>query len=122
MALTQKQIDNRGKKRDALKAQMDELQKQIDEIDNEMKAECEQLGVEELRGENYIVRWARQIRNQFQSAKFKADHADLYAQYQKAEERRPFTFGEMTEKDKAAVKAAKTATTAAPVPLARATA
>lgn len=100
MCMTQKQIDNRGEKRAALVAQIKELQAKVDAIDDEMKAECVALGVDKLTGKEWKVTYKEQISRKFQSAKFAADHKDLYEAYRLPVASRPFNFTPLTEKEK----------------------
>jgi predicted phage-related endonuclease len=120
--LTKKQIDNRFEKREALKAQIAELEAQVSAIDDEMKAECQRLGLEYLYGENARVRFALVIKPQFQGKKLKADHPELYAAYTAPTESRPFYFERISEKEKAANKtaAALAAVPASAIPVAAA--
>lgn len=95
--LTRTQIDNRGKKREALLAQISELQKQVDLIDAEMMAECTTLGVDILTGKTYEVTWKEQVSNCFNSKAFIADHAALYEAYKRPVRKRPYTFKAMSK-------------------------
>ena len=118
--LTETQIDNRFAKRQALLAQIDALKAQVDAIDDEMKAECERLGVGRLYGNKARVRWDPIVKSAFNSAAFKKDHADLFAAYQKTQESRPFYFEKLSDKELAELRTARAinAATVAPVPVA----
>ena len=77
-----------------LKAQKDELEEQIIEIENRIKAHLGEY--ERGEGEKYKVSWKTQTRSTFDSKKFIADHPDVdVSAYYKKSNSRPF---KVTEK------------------------
>jgi len=127
MALTAKQIDNRFAKREKLLAQIEDLKKQVAAIDDEMKEECDRLGLSLLLGDKSQVRYAEVVKPSFDSSRFKADHAALYQAYQVDKKTRPFYFEKLSAKNAKMAQAAKAAAAAeraaaaadlAPVPVA----
>ena len=55
--MTEKMIENRVKKLRAIEAQQKELEAAADAIRAELKADLEEKGVEELKTQNFILRW-----------------------------------------------------------------
>ncbi len=79
--MTNKQLDNRIKKLQALEAQQKELEKQAEEIRAELKADLESKGEEEHDTGNFIIRWKEIITNRLDSKALKKALPDVFAMY-----------------------------------------
>ena len=55
--MTEKMIENRIKKLQAIEAQREELEEAAEAIRAELKADLEQKGVDELKTPNFLIRW-----------------------------------------------------------------
>ncbi len=64
-------------------ALLDEAQKAVEGLRDEIKAEMVEQEAEELQCGKYIVRWTSVLSNRFDSTAFKAVYADLYKKYTK---------------------------------------
>lgn len=89
--MTERMLKNRIDKLDAIAAQQKELEEQAEAIRNEIKADMEQKGVDEITAFGRIARWKEIISNRFDSRTFKAEHADMYGQYVRQTTSRRFT-------------------------------
>ena len=88
--MTNKQIDNRIEKLEALEAQIKALEKQADAVKDELKAE---LGdSEHLETAKHRVNWARVLTERLDSKALKAEHPKMYSQYVKTTESRRFSY------------------------------
>jgi len=74
---------NRIQKLKTLEGQQKELERQIEELKADIKADMKREGLEELRAVEHIVRFTTVITNRFDSKAFKAEHSRLYNQYMK---------------------------------------
>lgn len=79
--MTNKQLDNRIKKLQALEAQQKELEKQAEEIRAELKADLESKGEEEHDTGNFIIRWKEIITNRLDCKALKKALPDVFAMY-----------------------------------------
>ena len=80
--LTNKQIDNRAKKLEALEAEITELEKKAEAVKAEIKAELEERDIEELTTESgRIIRWQFITSKRFDSKAFKNAHPAMYAAF-----------------------------------------
>ena len=66
-----------------IQAEIKELEAQADALKQKMITEMDARQVEELAVGEYTIRWNLYESNRLDTAKFKADHADLYAAYTK---------------------------------------
>ncbi len=89
--MTEKMIENRVKKLQAIEAQQKELEAQADAIRAELKADLEERGVEELQTKNFLLRWKEIVSNRIDSKALKAALPDVYGQFCKASVSRRFT-------------------------------
>lgn len=89
--MTEKQIENRIKKLQAIEARQKELEQQAEAIRTELKADMEQRGVEELQTRNFVVRWKEIISSRLDGKALKAALPEIYAQYCKQGSSRRFT-------------------------------
>ncbi len=88
--MTEKMIENRVKKLQAIEAQQKELEA-AEAIRAELKADLEEKGVEELKTKNFILRWKEIISSRLDSKALKAALPDVYGQFCKATTSRRFT-------------------------------
>ena len=93
--MTERMIENRVKKLQAIEAQMKELEEQAEalkaEIKAEIKADLEAKGVDELQTKNFIIRWKEIISSRLDSKALKAALPEIYNQYCKPSASRRFT-------------------------------
>lgn len=89
--MTDRQIKNRIEKLDAIAAQQKALEEQAEAIRNEIKADMEEKGVDEISAFGRIARWKEIISNRFDNKAFKAEHAEMYNLYTKQSSSRRFT-------------------------------
>ena len=88
--MTEKMIENRVKKLQAIEAQLKELEAAADAIRAELKADLEEKGVEELQTKNFLLRWKETVSNRIDSKALKAALPDVYRQFCKASVSRRF--------------------------------
>ena len=89
--MTEKMIENRVKKLQAIEAQQKELEAQADAIRAELKADLEEKGVDELKTKNFILRWKEIISSRLDSKALKATLPDVYSRFCKPSTSRRFT-------------------------------
>ena len=88
--MTEKMIENRVKKLQAIEAQQKELEAAA-AIRAELKADLEEKGVEELKTQNFILRWKEIVSSRLDGKALKAAFPDLYGQFCRASVSRRFT-------------------------------
>ena len=89
--MTEKMIENRVKKLQAIEAQRKELEAAAEAIRAELKADMEERGVEELRTQNFILRWKEIVSSRIDSKALKAALPDVYGQFCRVSSSRRFT-------------------------------
>ena len=89
--MTEKMIENRVKKLQAIEAQQKELEAAAEAIRAELKADLEEKGVDELKTTNFLLRWKEIISNRIDSKALKAALPDVYGQFCRASVSRRFT-------------------------------
>lgn len=89
--MTEKQIENRIKKLQALEAQQKELEAQAEALKAEIKNDLEEKGVDELHTANFIIRWKEIISSRLDGKALKAAYPDIYGNFCKASTSRRFT-------------------------------
>ena len=89
--MTEKMIENRVKKLQAIEARQKELEAAAEAIRAELKADLEQKGVVELQTKNFVLRWKEIISNRIDSKALKAALPDVYGQFCRATTSRRFT-------------------------------
>ena len=89
--MTERMIENRVKKLQAIEAQQKELEAQANAIRAERKADLEEKGVDELKTKNFILRWKEIISNRLDSKALKAALPDVYGQFCRTSASRRFT-------------------------------
>ncbi len=68
----------------------DELNAEIEATKDAIKALMTEQGVDTLTGDDFKVTWKSVQSSRFDSKKFKADHADIYALYTRKTETKRF--------------------------------
>lgn len=89
--MTEKMIENRIKKLQAIEAQREELEATADTIRAELKADLEEKGLQELKTKNFIVRWKEIVSSRLDGKALKAALPDVYSQFCKASTTRRFS-------------------------------
>ena len=75
----------------SVRQMIEELQAEAEALTDKIKAAMIDQGTEVLQGDGRKARWTNVKSSQFDSKRFKADHADLYGQYSKATTTTRFT-------------------------------
>ena len=89
--MTEKMIENRIKKLQAIEAQQKELDVAADAIRAELKADLEEKGLQELKTKNFIVRWKEIVSSRLDGKALKAALPDVYSQFCKASTTRRYS-------------------------------
>jgi predicted phage-related endonuclease len=89
--MTERQLKNRIEKLDAIAAQQKALEEQAEAIRNEIKADMEEKGVDEISAFGRIARWKENISSRLDSKALKAALPDVYGQYSKQTVSKRFT-------------------------------
>ena len=84
-------IENRINKLQKLEAQIEALEAEATMIRNEIKADMDAKGVDELHTKNFVVRWKEIVTSRFDSKAFKAKMPELYQQFVKSARSRRLT-------------------------------
>ena len=91
--MTDRMIENRIRKLQALEAQIAEIEKEAEAVRAELKADLEAKGQEEITtAHGLIVRWKTIISSRFDSSAFRKAHNDLYNAFQIPSESHRFTY------------------------------
>lgn len=93
MCYTDRQYDNRARKILDLMYARDDIQKQIDALEAEIKADMGDT--ERVDTGNYRITWQTIRSQRFDPTAFKAAHEKLYSQFMKPSECRRFTIKEV---------------------------
>ena len=75
--MTEKMLQNRVKKLKALEAQQKELERQIEFLKDEIKADMSEKGVESQTAGEFLIRWTVVIGSRFDCKKFQQEHEKL---------------------------------------------
>ena len=89
--MTEKMIENRIKKLQAIEARREELEAVADAIRAELKADLEEKGLQELKTKNFIVRWKEIVSSRLDGKALKAALPDVYSQFCKVSAPRRFS-------------------------------
>lgn len=89
--MTNRQLDNRIKKLQAIEAQQKELETQANVIRSELKAELEANGEDEHQTGNFVIRWKEIISSRIDSKALKAAFPDIAGQFTHQTTSRRFT-------------------------------
>lgn len=79
----------------ALKAQIKELSKKADAIEEELKKDLDRRKQESVTTEKYIIRWTHVLSNRFDTSAFRADHPKLCEQYTRPSTSRRFSIADL---------------------------
>lgn len=90
--MTNRQIDNRIKKLQNIEAQIEELKAQADKLKDEIKSDMEEKKVDEVKTENFIVRWKEIVSKKLDSKSLKSEYPDLYSRFSKESVSKRFSF------------------------------
>lgn len=71
-----------------LKAYREQLDAEITAIEEQIKAEMDAQGVEEMRVDIFKVMWKKIVSNRFDTTAFRKAHEDIYSLFTKATESR----------------------------------
>lgn len=74
-----------------LKAMAEELAAEITAIEDSIKADMNEKGIDEMQVDVFKIRYKTVTSSRFDSAAFKTTHSELYNQYQKQTTTRRFT-------------------------------
>lgn len=66
---------------------------EVEALKDQIKAEMNSRGVEELEAGQYIARFTTVLSNRFDTTVFKREHAEMYKQYTKQTTSRRFSIG-----------------------------
>ncbi|MBR3559932.1 MAG: hypothetical protein IKN81_00115 [Oscillospiraceae bacterium] len=75
----------------SVRAMIAELEAEAEALTDKIKSTMIERGEEVLQGDGWKASWKNVNSSRFDSKAFKADHADLYAQYSKATTTTRFT-------------------------------
>lgn len=89
--MTERMIENRIKKLQEIEAEQKKLEAAANAIREELKADLEEKGVDELKTKNFIIRWKEIISNRLDSKALKATLPDVYGKFCKTSTSRRFT-------------------------------
>ncbi len=89
--MTERMIENRIKKLQAIEAQQKELDAAAEAIRAELKADMEEKGLDELKTKSFILRWKEIISNRLDGKALKAALPDVYGQFCRTSASRRFT-------------------------------
>lgn len=79
--MTKSEIAEKVRSIRELQALIEEAQAEADSLKDEIKAEMDEQGTDELIVDMFKVRYTTVTSSRFDSAAFKRTHADLYGQY-----------------------------------------
>lgn len=82
--MTNRMIENRVKKIQDLEQQKAQIESEIKKLEDELKKDLEEKGVEVVKTDKGItVRWQEIIQKRFDSKTFKDSFPDMYSQFMK---------------------------------------
>jgi predicted phage-related endonuclease len=91
VSMTTQELTQTVRELKELKTMAAELTAEITTLEDVVKAEMTARNTDEITVDVFKVRWTPVISTRFDSAAFKATHAELYAQYSKSIETRRFS-------------------------------
>ena len=89
--MTEKMIENRIKKLQAIEAQREELEEAAEAIRAELKADMESKGEDEHNTGSFVIRWKEIVTRRLDSKALKAALPDVFATYSRESTSRRFT-------------------------------
>lgn len=93
-SMTMIEITDKVKELKELNTLAKELEKEIEKIEDEIKAEMLKRETEELDIGQYIIRWTSVLTNRFDTKAFKEIMPDVYKQYTKQVASKRFTISD----------------------------
>ena len=87
----QEQLDKTVKNLMEVRSMIETLEAEAEALTDKIKAAMIERGEEVIQGDGWKAAWKNVNSSRFDSKSFKADHADLYAQYSKATTTTRFT-------------------------------
>ena len=93
-SMTMIEITDKVKELKELKTLAKELEKEIEKIEDEIKAEMLKRETEEIDIGQYIIRWTSVLTNRFDTKAFKEIMPDVYKQYTKQVASKRFTISD----------------------------
>ena len=93
-SMTMVEITDKVKELKELKTLAKELEKEIEKIEDEIKAEMLKRETEELDIGQYIIRWTSVLTNRFDTKAFKEIMPDIYKKYTKQVASKRFTISD----------------------------
>ncbi|MBQ8814114.1 MAG: hypothetical protein IJZ85_06450 [Lachnospiraceae bacterium] len=89
--MTERQIENRIKKLQAIEVQQKELEAQAELLRAELKADLEDKGLDELKTSNFIIRWKEIVSERLDGKALKTALPEIYRQYCRQASNKRFT-------------------------------
>lgn len=89
--MTERQIENRIKKLQAIEVQQKELEAQAELLKAELKADLEDKGLDELKTSNFIIRWKEIVSERLDGKALKTALPEIYRQYCRQASSKRFT-------------------------------
>lgn len=89
--MSKNELQSKVRELKELKQMQEELAAEIATIEDELKTEMLNQGTEKMQVDVYTIRYQTIESKRFDSAAFKATHADLYSQYTKVTTTRRFS-------------------------------
>lgn len=89
--MSKKEMESKIEALKEWEALLSDAQQQVESLKDEIKAEMDAQGVEELEAGKFIVRWTSVLTQRFDSTSFKRALPELYKQYTKQSASRRFS-------------------------------
>lgn len=89
--MTERQIENRVRKLQALEEQKKALEEQAAAIKAELQTDLEDKGVDELQTMNFVIRWKAVVTSRLDGKAFKAAFPEMYSQFTRQSTCKRFT-------------------------------
>ena len=84
-------IENRINKLQELETQIASLEAQAEKLRDEIKADMEAKGVDEIKTKSHTIRWKEIVSNKFDTKTFKKDYETLYNHFLRKSVSKRFT-------------------------------
>ena len=91
ITMTERMIENRIRKLQAIEVHLKELEEQAETLRTELKADLEEKGLDELQTANFMISWKEITSMRLDSKALKASFPDIYGQFVKQSFYRRFT-------------------------------
>ena len=79
--MSTKELENKARRLKGLKNRQEALQQEIDQLEDDLKREMENWGIEEVQAGPFRVFWKRIESSRFDDQRFRDDNATLYNLY-----------------------------------------